>query len=169
VALAPPIGGTVLVEWRPFPPVQRKGSEVIRIDAGKANHRCVVIDGEGNRFIFPTGSPTMNQHCSNSSPQYPSWQAGIRLSGRPLAHDGPALLIALLVGRGQNVLDIPGRIVHHASKLYRERGKTDAKDAAVIADQARMRKDFQPLRPGDDLSTGLGPLTARLADQSRTG
>jgi len=66
-----------------------------------------------------------------------------------LNHGGPALLIALLVAHGQNILYIPGRIVHHASKLYRGEGKTDAKDAAVIADQARMRRDLQPLRAVD--------------------
>jgi hypothetical protein len=83
-----------------------------------------------------------------------------------LNHGGPALLIALLVAHGQNILYIPGRIVHHASKLYRGDGKTDAKDAAVIADQARMRRDLQPLRAGDETSTGLRILTARRADKS---
>jgi hypothetical protein len=62
-----------------------------------------------------------------------------------LNHGGPALLIAILVAHGQNILYIPGRIVHNASRLYRGEGKTDAKDAAVIADQARMRRDLQPL------------------------
>ncbi|BCW69275.1 hypothetical protein NicSoilB8_03190 [Arthrobacter sp. NicSoilB8] len=56
--------------------------------------------------------------------------------------------------------------MHHASKLYRGDGKTDAKDAAVIADQARMRKDLQPLRAGDEISTVLRILTARRADKS---
>jgi transposase len=83
-----------------------------------------------------------------------------------LNHGGPALLIALLVAHGQNILYIPGRIVHHASKLYRGEGKTDAKDAAVIADQARMRRDLQPLRAGDEINTGLRILTARRADKS---
>ena len=52
---------------------------------------------------------------------------------------GPALLIAILVAQGQNILYIPGLIVHYASELYRGEAKMDAKDAAVIADQARMR------------------------------
>ncbi len=83
-----------------------------------------------------------------------------------LNHGGPALLIAILVAHGQNILYIPGRTVHHASKIYRGDGKTDAKDAAVIADQARMRRDLQPLRAGDEISTGLRLLTARRADRS---
>lgn len=36
----------------------------------------------------------------------------------------------------------------------------------MIADQARMRRDLQPLRAGDEISTGLGILTARRADKS---
>jgi hypothetical protein len=83
-----------------------------------------------------------------------------------LNHGGPALLIALLVGHGQDILYIPGRTVHHASKIYRGEGKTDAKDAAVVADQARMRTDLQSLRAGDKISTGLRLLTARRADKS---
>lgn len=53
-----------------------------------------------------------------------------------LKHGGPALLIALLFAHGQDILYIPGRIVRHASRLYRGEGKTVAKDAAVVADQA---------------------------------
>ena len=61
-----------------------------------------------------------------------------------LNHGGLALLIALLVGPGQDLLYIPGRTVHRASRIYPGEGKTDAKDAAVIAAQARMRLDLQP-------------------------
>lgn len=64
----------------------------------------------------------------------------------------------------QEVFYLPGRAVHHASKTYRGEGKTDAKDSAVIADQARMRRDLQPLRIGDASSAGLRLLTARPAD-----
>ncbi|WP_374223601.1 transposase [Arthrobacter sp. ISL-30] len=35
-----------------------------------------------------------------------------------------------------------------------------------MADQARMRKDLQPLRAGDETSTGLRILTARRADKA---
>jgi transposase len=77
---------------------------------------------------------------------------------------GAALLITLLVAAEQRLLYIPGRTVHHASAGYRGEGKTDAKDAAVIADQARMRRDLQPLRAGDDIAVELRILTARRTD-----
>lgn len=65
---------------------------------------------------------------------------------------------------GQQVFYIPGRIVHHAAATYRGDGKTDAKDARIIADQARMRTDLQPVRGGDQISTDLRLLTARRTD-----
>jgi Transposase len=58
----------------------------------------------------------------------------------------------------------PGRTVYHASGGYRGDGKTDAKDAAIIADQARMRRDLQPLRLGDDIAVELRILTGRRTD-----
>ena len=136
------------------------------IDAGKAHHHCVVIDAAGNRLL--------SQRVPNDEPALLQLLAGVLeladgdkvMWATDLNHGGPALLIALLVGHGQDILYIPGRTVHHASKIYRGDGKTDAKDAAVIADQARMRTDLQPLRAGDEISTGLRLLTARRADKS---
>ena len=77
---------------------------------------------------------------------------------------GAALLITLLIAAEQRLLYIPGRTVYHASGSYRGDGKTDAKDAAIIADQARMRRDLQPLRIGDDIAVELRILTARRTD-----
>ncbi|AOT05301.1 transposase [Arthrobacter sp. U41] len=136
------------------------------MDAGKAHHHCVVIDVDGNRLL--------SQKIPNDEPALLELITAVLKLGdgdeviwaTDLNHGGPALLIAILVAHGQNILYIPGRIVHHASKLYRGEGKTDAKDAAVIADQARMRRDLQPLRAGDEISTGLRILTARRADKS---
>jgi transposase len=136
------------------------------IDAGKAHHHCVVIDAEGNRLL--------SQKILNDEPALLELIANVLklaaghevIWATDLNPGGPALLIALLVGHGQDILYIPGRTVHHASKIYRGDGKTDAKDAAVIADQARMRNDLQVLRAGDEISTGLRILTARRADKS---
>lgn len=77
---------------------------------------------------------------------------------------GAALLIALLTSHGQRLLRIPGRTVHHASRGYRGDGKTDAKDAYVIADQARMRRDLHPLQEWDEIAVDLKILTARRYD-----
>ena len=81
-----------------------------------------------------------------------------------LNRGGAALLIVLLVAAEQRLLYIPGRTVHHASAGYRGDGKSDEKDAAIIADQARMRRDLQLLRPGDEIAVDLRILSARRTD-----
>lgn len=54
--------------------------------------------------------------------------------------------------------------MHHAAATYRGDGKTDAKDARIIADQARMRTDLQPVRRSDPIASDLRLLTARRTD-----
>ncbi|GAA3784136.1 hypothetical protein GCM10022206_24320 [Streptomyces chiangmaiensis] len=89
-----------------------------------------------------------------------------------MAGGEPALLIELLLGHGQELLYIPGIAVNRATDSYRGVGKTDARDARVIADQARMRRDLQPIRPGDETAIELRLLTEHrsdlVADRTRT-
>jgi transposase len=92
-----------------------------------------------------------------------------------LAVDQPggssALLLALLWEQNQRVLYIPGLTVDRARDAYRGESKTDARDARVIADQARMRSDFGKLEPGEQELAELQLLLARrrdlITDQSR--
>jgi transposase len=81
-----------------------------------------------------------------------------------LYEGGAALLLGLLIAADQSVLYIPGRTLNRAASGYRGEGKTDLRDAAIIADQARMRRDLQPLRLGDEFSMELKLLTRRRAD-----
>jgi transposase len=134
------------------------------VDAGKCDHHCVVIDTGGNRLL--------SQRVANDETALQNLitvvtalaDGGEVTWAIDLNHGGAALLIALLVAAEQRLLYIPGRTVYHASGGYRGEGKTDAKDAAVIADQARMRRDLQPLRPGDEIAVDLRILTARRVD-----
>ncbi|WP_142358645.1 IS110 family transposase [Mycobacterium heckeshornense] len=134
------------------------------VDAGKSDHYCVVIDAEGQRLLaqrVANDETALLELISTVSTVVDGAEItwAIDLNG-----GGAAVLIALLVGAGQRLLYIPGRTVYHASGGYRGDGKTDAKDAAIIADQARMRRDLQPLRPGDEIAVELRILTTRLAD-----
>lgn len=85
---------------------------------------------------------------------------------------GAALLLALLWERGQRVIYIPGLTVGRARETYRGESKTDAKDAHVIADQARMRSDLNELGPGEEEVAELRILLRRrrdlITDQNRT-
>ena len=83
-----------------------------------------------------------------------------------------ALLLALLWERNQRVFYVPGLSVDRARDTYRGESKTDARDAHVIADQARMRPDLGELKPGELEIAELQLLLARrrdlITDQSRT-
>lgn len=85
---------------------------------------------------------------------------------------GAALLLALLRERNQRVLYIPGLSVDRAREAYRGESKTDARDAHVIADQARMRPQLGELKPGEEEIVELQLLLARrrdlVTDQTRT-
>jgi transposase len=84
---------------------------------------------------------------------------------------GAALLLALLWERDQRILYVPGLSVDRARDAYRGESKTDAKDARVIADQARMRPDLSVLTPEEGDLAELQLLLARrrdlVTDQSR--
>nr|WP_107417239.1 IS110 family transposase [Streptomyces sp. CB00455] len=133
-------------------------------DAGKAEHHCTVIDTEGKRRLsrrVANDENTLLQLIADvlalSEGEPVTWAIDLNAGGA-------ALMIALLTDNGQRVLYIPGRTVHHASGSYRGDGKTDAKDAFVIADQARMRRDLQSMHRGDDIAVDLRILTSRRLD-----
>nr|WP_253799531.1 IS110 family transposase [Kitasatospora paracochleata] len=134
------------------------------IDSGKGHHHGLALDAEGKTLL--------SRRVANDEPEL------LQLVGDVLAlADGepvtwaidmtggePALLLTLLISHGQEVLYLPGRLVNRASDGYRSEGKTDARDAYVIADQARMRRDLRPIRPGDETAIELRLLTGRRAD-----
>lgn len=142
------------------------------IDAGKADHHCVAIDDAGRQVL--------SRRVANDEAALAALIADVTaLAGDDDVlwaidmHDGlAALVLAMLVDHRQTVVYLPGRAVHHASATYRGDAKTDANDAAVIADQARMRRDLAPMRAGDAIAVELRLLTARrtdlVADRTRT-
>ncbi len=132
------------------------------VDIGKEHHHCVVINTDGERLL--------SRRVLNDETALMELIADVLavdddvLWAVDLNHGGAALLIGLLLGHGQSMVYITGLTVHRASASYRGEGKTDAKDAFVIADQARMRRDLGPLRPGDEIAVDLRTLTTRRAD-----
>ncbi|WP_406322296.1 IS110 family transposase [Streptomyces sp. NBC_01637] len=140
------------------------------IDAGKTHHHCVAIDESGRRLL--------SRRVANDEPELLQLLADVLALGDEvtwgidLADGGAALAITLLLNHDQPVLYLSGRAIHRASEGYRGEGKTDAKDAAVIADQARIRRDLHPLRTRDETVTELKILTGRrmdlVADRTRT-
>src|SRR5215203_3455049 len=134
------------------------------VDSGKRTHHCVVIN--------QIGMVLLSRRVNNDEAELLELiGAVVDLAdgdqvcwATDLNAGGPALLITLLAAHSQRLLYIPGRVVHHAAATYQGSGKTDAKDARIIADQARMRTDLQPVREADQISVDLRMLTARRTD-----
>ncbi|MFC9636525.1 IS110 family transposase [Streptomyces mirabilis] len=142
------------------------------IDCGKTHHHCVAMDADGKALL--------SRRVANDEPELLQLLGDVLdlADGREvtwamdMTGGEPGLLIATLVNHAQELLYIPGRMVNRASDAYRGEGKTDARDARIIADQARMRRDLQPIRPGDEATIELGLLTSHridlVADRTRT-
>ncbi|WP_327378916.1 IS110 family transposase (plasmid) [Streptomyces sp. NBC_01216] len=132
------------------------------VDIGKTHHHCVVLDAEGKKRL--------SRRVLNDEPELLTLLADVLavdedvLWAVDVADGMAALWINVLLNHGQQLVYIPGLAVNRAAAGYRGMGKTDAKDATVIADQARMRRDLTVLRPDDEHAIELRVLTNRRAD-----
>lgn len=132
------------------------------VDIGKTHHHCVVINTDGERLL--------SRRVLNDETELLQLIGDVLeistdvLWAVDLNHGGAALLIGLLLSHGQPMAYLTGLAVHRASATYKGEGKTDAKDAFVIADQARVRRDLGLLRPGDEIAVDLRTLTTRRLD-----
>ncbi|KJL45006.1 IS110 family transposase [Microbacterium trichothecenolyticum] len=134
------------------------------IDAGKSHHHCVAIDGDGNKLLsrrFANREPEIRTLLGDVA----SLPGGVEVAwATDLNHGGTGLLRAVFTEHRQPLHYISGRAIHHAAHTYRGEAKTDAKDAVIIADQARIRRDLNLMRPVDDLTAELRLLSARRED-----
>jgi transposase len=134
------------------------------VDAGKREHHCVVIDEVGTELFSKRVGNDEAALLELIAKVAELACGGLVTWAIDLNAGGAAVLISLLSAHGQRLLYIPGRSVHYASATYRGDGKTDAKDAAIIADQARMRRDLQPVRGAGQISVDLRIMTAWRTD-----
>lgn len=74
------------------------------------------------------------------------------------------LLLALLAAHDQQAVYVPGRTVNRMAGAYRGEAKTDARDAYVIAETARHRKDLAAIAVPAQLAADLALLTAHRSD-----
>jgi transposase len=140
------------------------------VDAGKEFHWAYVLDASGRQLL---SRKVENDEADLST----LIDEALSLAEEAIwALDQPggstALLLALLWERNQRVLYIPGLTVDRSREAYRGESKTDARDAHVIADQARMRPDLGELEAGEQEIAELQLLLARrrdlITDKSRT-
>ena len=132
------------------------------IDVGKSHHHAVVIGGDGERLL--SRRVTNDEDDLLGLITQVVGMADEVTWAVDICTGGAVLLLALLVTHGQQVLYISSTMVNRAADGYRGQGKTDARDAAVIADQARMRRGLTPLRVDDELIVELRMLVTRRQD-----
>jgi len=142
----------------------------VGVDAGKGFHWAVAIDEEGEVLI--------SRKAHNDEADLSALVEEALTFGPDLvwATDQPggsaALLLALLWEREQRVVYAPGVAVNRARDAHRGESKTDARDARLIAELARMRRDLATLEPGAQLLAELRLLVAHrrdlVLDQSRS-
>ncbi|MFE1027107.1 transposase [Streptomyces sp. NPDC058818] len=141
---------------------ERHGQIWVGIDAGKAHHWAVGINAGGEKVFSRkviNGEEEILALMAAACEMADEVRWAVDICGR-----ASTLLLALLIAHGQSVVYVPGRTVNRMSAAYRDEGKTDAKDALVIADTARMRQDFTHLSLPDETVANLRLLTAHRAD-----
>lgn len=134
----------------------------VGIDAGKRAHHACAVDGAG---AVCWSQRVLNDETAISQlvDRAATTAAAVRWAV-DLTSSCAALLLAVLIGRGQTVVYVPGRVVNRMSGAFAEQAKTDANDARVIAQSARMRQDFTEVSSRDELVVELSRLSALRGD-----
>ena len=134
----------------------------VGIDAGKTSHHAAAIDADGEQLWsvkIVNGQQQIEELIARAGRSGGEVRWAVDLVS-PVA----SLLLAVLLISGQNVVYVPGRMVARMAEALGGEGKTDAKDARIIADIARMRRDLTPITADDELVVELARLTSHRAD-----
>ncbi|MEV4623830.1 IS110 family transposase [Asanoa sp. NPDC049573] len=116
----------------------------VGVDGGRQTHHAAAVDVAG-RVLW--SMPVVNDQ-----------QAIAEMLARVSADDEvlwavdligceTGLLRAMLAAAGHRTVYVPGRTVKTMAEGFAGEAKTDARDAVVIANTARMRRDFLPVTP----------------------
>ncbi len=113
---------------------QREVAVFIGVDVGKGEHHAVALDRSGKR-LFDKALP-------NDEDKLRTVIAGLKVHGRLLlVVDQPATIGALPItvarAEGIEVAYLPGLAMRRIADLHAGEAKTDARDAAIIAEAAR--------------------------------
>ncbi len=149
-------------------------SLAVGIDVAKQTHWAAIKSGEAGQVVA--------SHAVDNTPQaIAELIAEIRVAE---AGHGPAtvgidilggiaaLAEAMLLAEGLRVVHVPGLAVNRARRATTGgEHKSDPKDAAVIADQVRLRRDLRTVEPAREIDVELRLLAGRrseiVADQTR--
>ncbi|MEV6391361.1 IS110 family transposase [Nocardia xishanensis] len=134
----------------------------VGIDVGKAAHHACAVDD--------TGKTVFSQKLGNDQAAIEALIARAdKAADRArwaidLTSPMALLLITVLLAADQPVTYVPGRVVNSMTGGFRGEAKTDARDARVIAQSARLREDLDQVVMPDELVVGLTQLTSYRTD-----
>jgi transposase len=132
------------------------------IDVGKRHHWICAVDQDGRQLV---SVKVANDQAEIEAAIGSVIGLGKKITWAVDIIGAPsALLLAVLSQAGQHVRYASGRLVAAMSGAYSGEGKTDPKDAYVIAETARIRRNLPVIDHKSDLVCNLGLLTAHRAD-----
>ena len=126
----------------------------VGIDVGKTFHHACAMDSDG-KVVFSEKVGNDQSAIEELIAHAHDTAAEVRWA-IDLTSSAAALLMGVLATARQHVVYVPGRVVDRMTGAFRGESKSDAKDARVIAETARMRSDLTVLRADDSLITELG-------------
>jgi transposase len=134
----------------------------VGIDVGKGAHHAAAVDGDG-RLVWSRRVANDQAAIQGLIGQATASAARV---GWAVDSTGASvgLLVGLLAAADQPVADVPGRMVNRMAGAFAGEAKTDAKDALVIAQTARMRQDLRAARPRPELVAELAVLVGHRQD-----
>ncbi|MDQ3577498.1 MAG: IS110 family transposase, partial [Actinomycetota bacterium] len=121
----------------------------VGVDIGKTHHWVCALDADGKALLsvkIGNGEAEILSVIATVSGLAQQLVWAVDIIGAP-----SALVLALLAKSGQSVRYASGRVVAAMSSAYVGEGKTDAKDAYVIAETARIRRDLAVIDRDTDL------------------
>jgi len=141
---------------------ERRARIWVGIDAGKGHHWAAAVDESGFQVWskkIDNGEAAILEAIAEALAMADAVDWAIDLSGT-----ASALLLALLASHGQKPVYVPGRTVNRMAGAYRGEAKTDARDAFVIAETSRLRRDFATVDVPAQLVADLALLVAHRTD-----
>jgi transposase len=134
----------------------------VGVDVGKTHHHACAMDANG-KVVFSQKVANDQGAIEQLVARAAKTASEVRWAIDLTSSTG-ALLTAVLITGGQQVVYVPGRVVNRMTGVFRGESKSDAKDARVIAETARMRSDLTAVTATDDLVVELTRLTAHRED-----
>jgi transposase len=139
------------------------------IDVGKEFHWVVAVGGQGEELLSRRVENTQEDLLKVIA------EVGALAENVRWALDmtfGPAALaLALLVAKDQEVFYVPGLVVNRSRGALAGEAKTDRRDALVIAENARLRRNLAHYEPSEETVASLRLLVGHrhdlVADRTR--